>query len=578
MDDSVKKMENSSGCALQIIKTGDESDNYSFNLIEENLKMIIDKVPSGMLVSTVSVVGAFRTGKSFLLTFFVKYLQSRSCNSDEQNDDKFCEWLKSAGEKLDGNSNISPENKEDATNTVQTKSFQWRGGQERTTTGIWMWSEPFFLKIEGNVEIAVLLIDTQGLFDNLTTMGLTACIFGLSTLMSSYQIYNVEKRIQEDNLQHLALFSEYGRIALLADSHGSDDEKNEESSNSSELKKQKSFVLKSPHKPFQVLEFLIRDFQNFDSEDLDNFENTNTIPESTLRMMSGYLDSVISSKAHKDLQETREQIIRCFGDIRAFMLPHPGFNVIRKTYDGSIDKIEHSFLKMLNYYVKQVFSKKLEPKKIHGNYLTGPELFEYIRTYVALFKSGAQFPEAKTMLEATAEANNRNALTLSFESYKKAMDGAVGPKSSKFLNAHDFQLHHIACKEGAERIFDARANMGRQSSIDAFKAQLIENIAQEMERYRALNASKNPFQNFEVYGVPLVIAAFAFVFRWIADSTCSGWSDVCSAASDGLGHLYVAIFFFILITSFSKLVLLFDYLKGIIPLFLPKTPLTEKRS
>jgi hypothetical protein len=28
------------------------------------------------------------------------------------------------------------------------------------------------------------------------------------------QIYNVDKRIQEDNLQHLALFSEYGRMAL----------------------------------------------------------------------------------------------------------------------------------------------------------------------------------------------------------------------------------------------------------------------------------------------------------------------------------------------------------------------------
>jgi hypothetical protein len=28
------------------------------------------------------------------------------------------------------------------------------------------------------------------------------------------QIYNVDKRVQEDNLQHLALFSEYGRMAL----------------------------------------------------------------------------------------------------------------------------------------------------------------------------------------------------------------------------------------------------------------------------------------------------------------------------------------------------------------------------
>lgn len=53
------------------------------------------------------------------------------------------------------------------------------------------------------------------MFDNESTMTLTAQIFGLSTLVSSFQIYNVDKRIQEDNLQHLALFSEYGRMALL---------------------------------------------------------------------------------------------------------------------------------------------------------------------------------------------------------------------------------------------------------------------------------------------------------------------------------------------------------------------------
>jgi hypothetical protein len=58
-------------------------------------------------------------------------------------------------------------------------------------------------------------MDTQGMFDNESTMTLTAQIFGLSTLVSSFQIYNVDKRIQEDNLQHLALFSEYGRMALL---------------------------------------------------------------------------------------------------------------------------------------------------------------------------------------------------------------------------------------------------------------------------------------------------------------------------------------------------------------------------
>ena len=61
------------------------------------------------------------------------------------------------------------------------------------------------------------MVDTQGLFDNETTMGLTAAIFGMSTLLSSHSIYNVSKLIGEDALQHLALFSEYGRMALNAD-------------------------------------------------------------------------------------------------------------------------------------------------------------------------------------------------------------------------------------------------------------------------------------------------------------------------------------------------------------------------
>ena len=57
-------------------------------------------------------------------------------------------------------------------------------------------------------------VDSPGIFDNDTTMSLTASIFGLSTLWSSYQIFNVDKRIEEGTLQQLALFSEYARLAV----------------------------------------------------------------------------------------------------------------------------------------------------------------------------------------------------------------------------------------------------------------------------------------------------------------------------------------------------------------------------
>lgn len=71
----------------------------------------------------------------------------------------------------------------------EMSSFAWRGGQERQTTGIWMWSEPFLRTPKGlSEQVAVLLMDTQGMFDNETSMALTAQIFGLSTFVSSFQV------------------------------------------------------------------------------------------------------------------------------------------------------------------------------------------------------------------------------------------------------------------------------------------------------------------------------------------------------------------------------------------------------
>jgi len=104
-------------------------------------------------------------------------------------------------------------------------------------------------------------VDTQGIFDNETTMAVTSCVFGLSTLISSYQIYNVQKQIQEDHLQQLALFTEYGRMALSGagaaaaaaadDADGGQDEE---------------------ERPFQRLEFLVRDWQNFDDDEASTDE------------------------------------------------------------------------------------------------------------------------------------------------------------------------------------------------------------------------------------------------------------------------------------------------------------------
>ena len=41
------------------------------------------------------------------------------------------------------------------------EGFSWRGGAERDTTGILLWSQVFRVKTPNGEEIAVLLMDTQ---------------------------------------------------------------------------------------------------------------------------------------------------------------------------------------------------------------------------------------------------------------------------------------------------------------------------------------------------------------------------------------------------------------------------------
>jgi len=73
-------------------------------------------------------------------------------------------------------------------------------------------------------------MDTQGAFDNQSTVRDCATIFALSTMITSVQVYNLSQMIQENDLQHLQvlicvplivtsmfafqLFTEYGRLAM----------------------------------------------------------------------------------------------------------------------------------------------------------------------------------------------------------------------------------------------------------------------------------------------------------------------------------------------------------------------------
>lgn len=431
--------------ALQIVSVGTEEDAFAFTYLEDNLNSILSQIPPGWKVAVVSVVGAFRTGKSFLLSWFLRYLHHLSEKTgDETAEEKWYNKFQTLGN--DG--------------------FDWRGGAERNTTGIWMWKKPHFIEEDGE-QIAVLLVDTQGMFDNETTMALTASIFGLSTLLSSYQIYNVEKRIQEDNLQQLALFSEYARMAMSTYEDASED----------------------TIKPFQKIEFLVRDWQNFDEE--EDYEEME-------KEMQVYLNKVIADRDAKDLQDTREQIRSCFEDVSCYAMTHPGMAVTKKKYTGDVKAMDEMFLNLMDRYCARVFdTESLKAKTIRGREITAVELGTYIKAYAELFASGAHFPEAATLLEATASANNTNAVNLAMSEYKENMNRIAGPHCSSYIKPEELkELTDQVMRECLE-VFEGIATFGNKKDIEKARKQLKATMDENFEMYSSLNDSRNPLAGIE---------------------------------------------------------------------------------
>lgn len=440
--------------ACQIVSIGTEENKYAFTFHQEKLNEVMSQIPLGWKVSVISVVGAFRTGKSFLLSWFLRYLHHL-----KETDGKPSEAVGVEGNWYENYDSLGND------------GFDWRGGADRNTTGIWMWSEPHFIKKESGEQIAVILVDTQGMFDHETTMALTASIFGLSTLLSSYQIYNVDKRIQEDNLQQLALFSEYARMAMASYDDGDEGEP------------------LAHNKPFQKIEFLVRDWQNFEEEeDLEKMHAE----------MKEYLDSVIAERDAKDLQDTRDQIVSCFENINCYGLVHPGSAVTKKKYTGDIKAMDPTFLSLIDVYCRKVFDvENISPKVIHGRELTAVELGSYIHAYADLFASGAKFPEAATLLDATAKANNVNATTLSIAEYKDVMDRIAGVNCSNYVRPEELKDQHREVMDRTLETFNSIANFGNQRGIDEAKAQFLSQVDESFVVYSKLNENRNPLAGFE---------------------------------------------------------------------------------
>lgn len=197
-------------------------------------------------------------------------------------------------------------------------------------------------------------------------------IFGLSTLLSSYEIFNIKERINEKDLDYLELYCEYGKECI----------------NNNKKKDNKI-------KPFEKFEFLIRDYPNFEDE--------NDIKKCIKEMDIYFNNNLFGRKDDEELNNKRNNIKSIFKSISCYLLPHPGLEITKRNYNGEISKINNSFLNLSNEYIKRIF-ENINPKMIEEKYIFKNELSIYISKYIEIFNSNKINP--KSIIETNYELYN----------------------------------------------------------------------------------------------------------------------------------------------------------------------------
>uniref|UniRef100_UPI00398E65FB atlastin-2-like isoform X2 n=1 Tax=Pristiophorus japonicus TaxID=55135 RepID=UPI00398E65FB len=438
--------------SLQIIHV--RKDDHSFSLDEKALESILLAEPVRDLnVMVLSVAGAFRKGKSFLLDFLLRFMYKQKTGSTVN-------WMGRDDKPLTG--------------------FSWRGGSEPDTNGIQMWTEVFIVP---------------------TSYGT--------------KVYNLTNNIQEDDLQHLQLFTEYGRLAL--------DEMS--------------------LKPFQTLLFLVRDW-SFPYEFPYGLEGGNHFLEKRLQ---------VKAHQHEELQLVRKHIRACFNKIHCFVLPHPGLKVATNpTFDGKLKDIEGEFKVHLKNLVELLLSpQNMVEKEVGGSKLSCRNLLEYFKAYIKIFQ-GDDLPHPRSILEATAEANNRSAITLAKEYYHNAMEQMCGG-DKPYMAPSKLRERHFVYRETAVEKFGSMKKMGGSRMSERYQQQLEADMDEMLESYLKFNRSKN---FFSIVRTPAAMLLVIIIMQLV-----SGFLGLL-----GLGFLTVFFNFIIGITILSLMTWMYIKYTGQSPL------------
>lgn len=471
-------------------------------------------------VAVVAVMGAFRTGKSFLLDLMLRYMREKSVTkkAPEPQQEEECEvpdwvvqnnvpaWAVNCGDSLvEGR-----EGRGAAENEIG--GFQWRPGMEKCTEGVWVWSEAFVCKA-GDEDVAVLLMDTQGAWDARMTKEQSATVFGLTTLLASRMVYNISKQIQQDKIDNLLYFTEFAQAALRA--------------------KEGFSALEGRVQPFQTLEFLVRDWPHY-------VEGSSV--EAGRQMMLDHLGQYKDPKVSEDTQSI-DTLQKMFANLDVWCLPHPSLAIERESWDGDLKVIEPQFWRFIDEYFNKIFSsKELAAKTTLGTPITVDTFKSVLEEFIGAFQNAA--PQAQTFAEAMETSTSLLARDSALKLLRKTMTEEASDVPEA-LAPEDFERLATETTGKVEAEFESKAIYGSEDNIRQLGQQLRDDVKQELERYREENSRKLEASLNSLTNVSLAAVA-AFGLDKLSDVTCDWWSGVCRDLSNDLAFGYSGVLLFVL--------------------------------
>jgi len=352
------------------------------------------------VVSIVSVMGGYRTGKSFLLDLMMRYLrrrevlakqramEERRAAADAQAESPQSAVAEEGAERpvpkdggqgaagahalaetaqpwkfgdeaiaettpawiLEGDAaRISEGSKSDESEA----GFVWRPGKDRCTQGIWLWSHPFVFQDAAGRSVGVLLMDTQGAYDDKMAKAQSSTIFGLTALLSSKMIFNIQNRVEEDKLENLDYFTTFAQTVTCDHPGGSS--------------------------PFGHLQLLVRDWSNYE----DGF----TLEECQSQMREHQDDHLDPQRVPEDARPRVERLASTFRSISTCGLPHPGLKVTRPAYNGEIQHFCSDFMHLLDAFFEQFFTEDFpRPSAPLGMEITVGSFVQVVTNFAEAFR------------------------------------------------------------------------------------------------------------------------------------------------------------------------------------------------